>query len=64
MVAKVSDALAHLSVVEQKQLADLLLKVERGRLSSGKQLLQGLFIECDWPEYEAAKNSIMERSGK
>ena len=52
LVVKYKDMLKHLTIDEQMSLIELAKKVDAGRKSLGKQEIQCVVIEHDWPEYD------------
>ncbi len=51
-VIKFSDAIAALSEQEREQLSILMGKVAEHRISQGKEPLECVVVESDWPIYE------------
>lgn len=60
-VFKIKDIEAYLTIDEQELLDDLGRKLNRHRLLDRKEILQGLFVERDWPEYEPTLQAIADR---
>ncbi|WP_367154697.1 hypothetical protein [Methylomonas sp. HYX-M1] len=60
-VFKIKDIESYLTVDGQELLDDLSRKINRIRLFDGKEILQGLFVEHDWPEYESTLQAIANR---
>lgn len=60
-VLKNRDIQAYLTDEEQGQLDDLRRKINRLRLMEGKEILQGIMLEQDWPEYAPARASLEKR---
>jgi hypothetical protein len=62
MVVKITDAVNALSVAEDQQLCDLLLKIDNYRINvRSKDALTCAVIEHDWPEYELVWDMIQNR---
>lgn len=57
-VMKLSDANAALSNSERKQLDELMMKVAQFRLEQGKEPLECVVVEADWPIYEATWDAL------
>ncbi|MGL5339453.1 MAG: hypothetical protein ACRDAR_12335 [Aeromonas veronii] len=51
-VIKFSDAISALSELEREQLSILMGKVTEHRISQGKEPLECVVVESDWPIYE------------
>lgn len=62
VVLKVKDVASYLTEDEQAQLDDLCRKISRNRLLEGKESLQCVVVESDWPEYATTWQSIERRS--
>ena len=58
LVLKRKDIQAHLSDYEAEQLRQIAEKVHRGRIAQGKQALECVVVEKDWPEYESTWSAI------
>lgn len=61
IVLKVVDVDKSLTSTETDILSILLSKVSKHRFMSGKELLQCVVVEHDWPEYEPTWKMISER---
>ena len=62
IVIKVKDLdAAKLSPREKTDLYDILFKINLARKVSGKDPLNCVVVESDWPEYEKTWESIEER---
>lgn len=65
MTLKLSDVKKYLTRDQQEQLEDLSNAIADGRKADGKQQVEGIFIERDWPEYQSASAALYNRiSGK
>lgn len=58
VVMKLSDVSAALSNSELKQLDELMMKVAQFRLKQGKEPLECVVVEADWPIYEATWDAL------
>lgn len=61
IVLKISDYNQALSHAEISLLAALTEKVDNYRRKQGKDILQAVVVEHDWPEYESVWQAIEER---
>ena len=61
IVVKYKDVAAHLSGDEAVALIELVKKVEKGREVAGKQPLECVCVESDWPEYDEVWTMIAAR---
>lgn len=61
LVQKRKDVQEALSAHEAFMLGKLLHKISQHRKSKGKQPLQCVVVESDWPEYESTWKAIEER---
>lgn len=59
-IIKLSDT-DHMNYDDQLKLRQLLRKLEKIRVKNGKQPLQAVVVEHDWPEYEQVWKMIEER---
>ena len=65
LTLKLSDVKKYLTRDQQEQLEDLSNAIADGRKADGKQQIEGIFIERDWPEYQSASAALYNRiSGK
>ena len=65
LTLKLADVKKYLTRDQQEQLEDLANAVADGRNADGKQQVEGIFIERDWPEYQSASAVLYNRiSGK
>lgn len=65
MTLKLTDVKKYLTRDQQEQLEDLSNAIADGRKVDGKQQVEGIFIERDWPEYQSASATLYNRiSGK
>lgn len=65
MTLKLADVKKYLTRDQQEQLEDLSNAIADGRKVEGKQQVEGIFIERDWPEYQSASAALHNRiSGK
>lgn len=65
MTLKLADVKKYLTRDQQEQLEDLSNAIADGRKADGKQQVEGIFIERDWPEYQSASAALYNRiSGK
>lgn len=65
MTLKLVDVKKYLTRDQQEQLEDLSNAIADGRKVDGKQQVEGIFIERDWPEYQSASAALYNRiSGK
>lgn len=53
-----------LTITDVEILQKILEKIERIRIINGKQALECVVVESDWPEYEATWKSIEDRVSK
>lgn len=60
-VLKVSDISKALNASEQRQLIELISKVTSYRQVEGKEPLECIVVESDWPEYNQVWNMIEDR---
>ena len=60
-VLKNKDIAEYLNDDECDQLDDLCRKINRSRLLAGKETVQCVIVEHDWPEYEATWAAIERR---
>jgi len=60
-VLKNKDIAAYLTDEEKNLLDDLCRKINRHRLLEGKEIVQGVFVENDWPECEQVWGMIEKR---
>jgi hypothetical protein len=51
-VLKNKDIAAYLTDEERERLDDICRKINHGRLLDGKDTIQCVVVEHDWPEYE------------
>lgn len=58
---KLKDVKKYLTRDQQEQLEDLANAVADGRKLEGKDSVEGIFIEQDWPEYEPTAKSLLSR---
>lgn len=58
---KLKDVKKYLTRDQQEQLEDLANAVADCRKADGKQQVEGIFIEQDWPEYNAAAFALHTR---
>lgn len=58
---KLKDVKKYLTRDQQEQLEDLANAVADGRKLEGKDSVEGIFIEQDWPEYNAAAFALHTR---
>ncbi|MBP1131317.1 hypothetical protein JOE25_002897 [Serratia sp. PL17] len=61
LVIKFKDASAALTAEQRITLADIADAITAYRLGSGKQPLEAVVVEADWPEYEQVWNMIETR---
>ncbi len=61
IVIKVKDAIEFLSIEQKLMLADTNTTINAERLKHGKEELECLVVESDWPEYEPTWNAIQKR---
>lgn len=61
-VIKLSDAEKYLSDDSRAQLIDILAKIERSRINDGKNDLECVVVERNWPEYELVWNMLRQRA--
>lgn len=61
IVLKNKDIAAYLTDGERQQLDDLCRKINRHRLMEGKEVVQCVVAEHDWPEYELTWAAIEQR---
>lgn len=62
---KLADVKKYLTRDQQEQLEDLSNAIADGRKVDGKQQVEGIYIERDWPEYQSASAALYNRiSGK
>uniref|UniRef100_A0AAU8EGK7 Terminase small subunit n=1 Tax=Klebsiella phage vB_Kpn2-P2 TaxID=3230849 RepID=A0AAU8EGK7_9VIRU len=62
---KLTDVKKYLTRDQQEQLEDLSNAIADGRKVDGKQQVEGIYIERDWPEYQSASAALYNRiSGK
>lgn len=65
MTLKLTDVKKYLTRDQQEQLEDLSNAIADGRKVEGKQQVEGIYIERDWPEYQSASAALYNRiSGK
>ena len=60
-VLKVSDIQDYLSVAEVEELIQLEQKINHSRKIAGKEPLQCVVVEHDWPEFEPTWQAIEDR---
>lgn len=63
IVLKISDYNQCLTDKEVIELANIVYKVDAHRRKQGKEILQAVVVEHDWPEYESVWQAIEERVG-
>lgn len=62
IVLKIKDMeLADLSVMELAMLDAICTKLRKARQKAGKEPLEAIVVERDWPEYEAVWAMIQKR---
>lgn len=61
LTLKLKDVKKYLTRDQQEQLEDLANAVADGRKLEGKDSVEGIFIEQDWPEYKDASNALCDR---
>lgn len=61
LVIKYTDAMAALTQTEQDLMVELTLKIDGHRRRRGKDVLQAVVVEHDWPEYEPVWGMIERR---
>ena len=61
MVIKVCDAREYLDAQDQHLLDEIAYRVELGRIQAGKEPLECVVVERDWPEYEPTWAAIEAR---
>lgn len=61
MTLKLADVKKYLTRDQQEQLEDLSNAIADGRKADGKQQVEGIFIERDWPEYNSAACALHTR---
>lgn len=61
LVIKFKDAIEALTVEQREALRGIALAVTAHRLKNGKQPLEAVVVESDWPEYEQTWNMIEAR---
>lgn len=61
IVLKVKDIVSVLDKEEHKQLRNICLRVEQGRLDDDKNKLECVVVEADWPEYEPTWQALENR---
>lgn len=64
IVVKITDINPALNHSEARQFADLIYKIDAHRRKEGKDILQAVVVEHDWPEYEPVWQMIEERAAK
>ncbi len=61
LVIKFKDAIEALTVEQREELICISLAVTAHRLDNGKQPLDAVVVESDWPEYEQVWGMIEAR---
>jgi len=61
VVVKRKDILAHLTKTEEHELGLLIEKVDAGRKKQGKEEINCVVVESDWPEYEKVWGMLERR---
>ena len=61
VVLKLEDVKAFLSRDQREALEVIQETIDTYRKAVGKEQLEGIFINRDWPEYEAAANELHKR---
>jgi hypothetical protein len=63
-VFKISDMRKYLSAEKQEIINSIAAKITAGRAVDGKDALQAVVVEHDWPEYEQVWGMIEDRMGE
>ncbi len=61
IVFKISDIDSYLSKQDRRDIEMHAEKIHINRLVDNRGVLNGIFIERDWPEYEIAWNALADR---
>lgn len=61
IVLKLEDIKAFLSRDQREALEEIQETIDAYRKAAGKEPLEGVFINRDWPEYEAASSELHKR---
>lgn len=61
LVIKFKDAIEALTVEQREELRRISLAIAAHRLDNGKQPLDAVVVESDWPEYEQVWEMIEAR---
>ncbi|KKO60336.1 hypothetical protein LG59_2290 [Serratia ureilytica] len=61
LVIKYKDAIEALTVEQREALRSIAIAVTAHRLDNGRQPLEAVVIEADWPEYERVWEMIEAR---
>lgn len=61
LVIKCKDAIEALTVEQREALSSIAIAVTAHRLNNGKQPLDAVVVESDWPEYEQVWGMIEAR---
>lgn len=59
-VAKIRDVEAALTDAEKVQLQNLMQKVDVHRVNSGKEPLECVVVESDWPNYQSTWDGVQQ----
>lgn len=61
IVLKLEDVKAFLSRDQRESLEEIQETIDSYRKAAGKEQLEGIFINREWPEYESAANELHKR---
>ncbi len=61
IVLKVDDVKSFLTRDQRESLEEIQETIDSCRKAAGKEQLEGVFINREWPEYESAANELHKR---
>lgn len=63
LVIKVSDVLRYTGTSDEAHLIRIFELINKGRIKDRRGILDGVFIERDWPEFKDAVDALLKRIG-